>query len=147
VYTGRSKTGGVGGGVEITNDDNEAAGVLGMVGIFEVDECLRTGNDNLRMVQANMKKLPHLLGRVREELIISVLVRVTERRERGVSTVVSLNTSTRNGGTFSLFESPSTAERDMRARFDLGLCSGVKICCGIFATSVVDADGTAFSST
>ena len=48
VYTGRSKTGGVGGGVEITKDDNEAAGVLGMVGTFEVDEYLRTGNNTLR---------------------------------------------------------------------------------------------------
>lgn len=78
--------------------------------------------------------------------MISVLVR-SERRELGMSSIVSFHASTRNGGTFSLFESPSTAERDMRARFDFGVRSGVIICCVIAATSVADTDATAFRST
>jgi len=76
----------------------------------------------------------------------SVLVRVVEGMEVGVSTGGSFNASILSGGTFSLFESPSTAERDMRARLDLGLRSGVNIC-DIDTTSVADADTTAFWST
>ena len=92
-------------------------------------------------------KKSHLPERARDGEMISVLVRVTERRERGVSTVESFHVSARNGGTFSLLESLSTAERDMRARFDLGLCSGVAICWDKVAMSVVEGGATAFGST
>jgi hypothetical protein len=93
------------------------------------------------------KKKLDLPEQGRDGVMISALVRVAERRERGVSRVESFHVSVRNGGTFSLFESPPTAERDMRARFDLGLSSGVKIWCDMDAMSVVDAEATTFGST
>jgi hypothetical protein len=50
VYIGSRETGGVGGGVDITNAGKEVAGVLGMLVTAEVDERLRTGGNSIRMV-------------------------------------------------------------------------------------------------
>lgn len=44
-------------------------------------------------------------------------------------TSATLRASRGNGGTFSLFESPSTTVDDTRARFGLGVDSGVWSCC------------------
>lgn len=68
-----------------------------------------------------------------------MLVRLRDLAEEGLCGAASTKLSVRNGGTFSLLESPSRMGKDVRARLVFGVISGVSRGCELAETSEVDA--------
>ena len=128
AWRGRRDVGGVGGGVAITRCDISGVGVAGDDPRVDIDVCRRVAVRQLMSVANQDGNRSFLLVLGRDGVFISsVALRRRALVALGEGASMFMDPGL-NGGTFSLFESPSTAVTDTRGRFGFGVESGVWSC-------------------